>query len=181
MKIKAIAILTALLTFAILPVWAKDGWKTLDSAEYGFSVDYPDGWEIQVPDDALFTLTNMNEGLPLVIAVVAQHDTLTESEGMIPVDLEAEMADMEKEISGLGLGESVVISRGYCEVKDFEAYKLDMELSLSGMAVLSMRNIIVDVGPSWVLLSFSWVDDAYDKHGETFEQMLDSIRVYSAN
>ncbi len=176
MKYHLIAVLIAILTLAALPAWAEAGWTTLNSAEHGFSLDYPDDWETQLNAGALLALSKLEAGLPLVIAVAAEADSTSAEAGIIPTNLEAEMASLEQEIAALGLGDAVTLERGSSQVNGLPAYVLDLKLDFMGMAEMRMYNVIVDLGSSLVYLSFSGENSAYENNADIFARMQNSLR-----
>ena len=104
MTLKATAILIALLALAFLPLGAEAGWATLNSAEYGFSLDYPDDWDTQINDGALLAIAKIENDLPLVIAVAAEPILEGDENGLFAPDLEKTMEEVEAEILALGSG-----------------------------------------------------------------------------
>ena len=174
-----LAIMIAILALAALPAWAEAGWATLNSAEHGFSLDYPDDWDAQINEGALLALSKLEADLPLVIAVAAEADSTSAEEGIMPAYLEAEMASLEQEISALGFGDAVTLERGYSQVNNLPAYVLDLKLDFMGMAEMRMYNVIVDLGPSLVLLSFSGENGAYNNNADIFARMRNSLRPLS--
>lgn len=180
MTSKAAAILIALLALAFMPLAAEAGWATLNSAEYGFSLEYPADWDTQINDEALLAIAKVENDLPLVIAVVAEPILEGDETGLFPPDLEATMDSVEQEIMALGLGEAVIIERGQSELNGFPAYVLDLKLVLMEIIELRMYNIIVDQGENTVYLSFSADNLAYEPNLEIFERVKNSFRLYSA-
>lgn len=178
MKIRIIAVLTVILALAALPAWAEAGWKTFNSAEHGFSLDYPDGWESVLQADALLALSKLEDALPLVIAVAAEPIPEQSEEGIVPPNLEESMASLESDIASLGLGKAIVIHRGNTELKGFPAYELDLKLNIVDIAALRMYNIIVDIGDSYIYLAYTGEQGSYEKHAASFERLKNSIRRY---
>lgn len=178
MTLKATAILIALLALAFLPLGAEAGWATLNSAEYGFSLDYPDDWDTQINDGALLAIAKIENDLPLVIAVAAEPILEGDENGLFAPDLEKTMEEVEAEILALGLGEAVVIERGESELNGFPAYVLDLKLVLVDILEMRMYNIVVDQGENSVYLSFSAECGAYEDNLEIFDRVKNSFRLH---
>jgi len=176
MKKLAIATLIAILALAVMPAWAEEGWKTLNSTEHRFSLDYPDDWDYEVSIDALLTLMKTDGGLPMVITVAAEKDTSNAENGILPKYLKTEMDAVEREIAALGMGDAVTLERGESQVNGLPAYVLDLKLDLMGMAQIRMYNVIVDMGSSLAYLSFSGENGSYMKNAETFTKIKNSLR-----
>ncbi len=176
MKIKAIVILLATLTLLALPAWAETGWKTFNSAEFGFSIDYPADWDSQLSEDALLAITKLDVDLPLMIAVAAEANGVDEKGKAVIPDMEETMSALEESISALGLGEAVIIERGHGEVNSLPAYILDLTLSYMGLLEMRMYNAFIDMGSSTVYLVISGENSSYKNNADIFDRVKISLR-----
>ena len=171
---KKTSILALAIVLALIPALAA---KTFTSEEYGFSFDYPEGWESPLQTDALMTLTNLSEEMPVVLTVMTE--AIPEADRSKPLDdqLTAAVAEIQSTLQESGMGDIEVLTGEQSTLKGLPSYQLELKISLMDVIYMRMDNLIVKHQDAFVFFSLTAEDSVFETYAETFTALLESFRL----
>jgi hypothetical protein len=151
-------------------------WKTYNNPQYGFSIQYPGDWEVQINEDALFTVTKLDEEMPVVFMVLA--DTLKEVKNSInrEEEIDQEIASLTEMLEEQGLTDLEVIQRADTLLNEQPAYQITFRVSVLGLIFLKWDNLIVSSGNNEIYFICYAEESSFEDYTSIFEQIKHSIR-----
>jgi hypothetical protein len=159
-----------------MPAWA-EGIKSLTNREYGFSLDYPDDWEVQLDENMIFSLAKLDEDMPVSFQILTMPESELELDGsylkilentlgMLPEDLNLQ----ENELFEI-LDDSDYLLNG------IPAKKLNLRLNLFDLVTWRMDNTFIQMDGKMICLSSSAEDSVFDKYTDKFDAIMKSFRL----
>jgi len=177
MKKNVVLTLILLAVFAV-PVWAGQ-WLTLTNHEYGFGLEYPDGWDTPLTDehdldDTILVLSKVEGGIPLIIVVAA--DSIP-AEGGMEQALKTGIDDLLAEIESMGIATVEELDSGEIELNGIQAHYIFVSVSVMDMMYMQIDTFLIPLGENMVVINISGEENAYEEHAETIDRMLGSFRL----
>lgn len=173
---KAFFLMILFIAVIALPAWA-EGMKTYTNEQYGYSLQYPESWDKQLEELSIFTITCLEEEMPVVISAVC--DDLSAEDLAMDYNslMEKSVADMRSQLEEAGMGLVTVTASGPDTVNALPAYKLDMQVKIMDLITMKNSNVIVKNGDSIIVLSLTAEDSVFDKYAPVWEAVKNSLQL----
>lgn len=171
-------VLLALLMLSLSVSAFGDSWKTFNSDVYGYSLKYPDGWEVGTSDDKSFSVTTAGNGLmPTVIMVMVEDVDDSDYDMSFEETMQEALKDIEDELANEGMGMITIKDQEAVDVNGHEAYWVEMNISLMGLFNMRMDMYMFQHNDHMIILSFNGDPDTFDENSEVFDTVVQSFKL----
>lgn len=150
---------------------APSGTERYENAEFGFTLDYPQGWMAREQPGVEVLLVNQasaQDGFAESVNVVAE-----ELPAEIPLDqyTEATIQNLEA-----GFGDIEVIEEGPTTIADLPAHSIEYRAEQQGQTLTFRQTWLVE-GPTAFVLTYTGQGSGFDDYRSDAEAIFESFRV----
>ncbi len=174
-RIFTLALLAFLLIITV-PAWADD-WETYSSNKYGFSLDYPSSWEQQIDDDALLTLTYLEEEMPVIIAVMSEPLSEEDKAAGVEQVVNKLLTEIQADLEEQGLSDLEITDLSEVDLNGIPATRLSLSVTFMELIFMSMENIILWNEDNAIYLTYMAEDTVFDTHYPTWKTLMESFKL----